>query len=121
MRSLWFGGGRDDDSKGNAILMIIGIALAILAPIAVRLVGMAISRKREYAADANGVKFVRSPTGLRNALIKIKEEQNVQDRTIKVNKAIAPLFLSNPIKNKVGNLLSSHPPIEKRISILEKM
>ena len=119
LRSLWFRG--DDDNKGNAILMVIGIALAILAPIAANLAGLAISRRREYAADASGVKFVRTPTGLRNALIKIKEEQNIQDRRIRVSKAVAPLFMSDPFKKKVSGLFQTHPPLEKRIEILERM
>jgi len=120
LRSLWFRGG-NDDSKGNAILMVIGIVLAILAPIAANLVGLAISRKREYAADASGVKFVRSPTGLKNALLKIKHEQNIPDRNIHVSKAVAPLFMSDPFKKKISGIFATHPPLEKRIEILERM
>ena len=117
LRSLWFSGrGREGRSKGNAILMLIGIALAILAPIAVMLVQLAISRKREFAADASSVKFIRTPTGLVNALKKIKTDNS----ELKVSKAIAPLFISNPFK-KISGLTSTHPPIEKRIEILERM
>ena len=123
LRSLWYGGMKgSDDNKGGAILMIIGIVLAILAPIFANLAGLAISRKREYTADATGVKFVRSPTGLKNALIKIKEEHTVETtKGRKVSKAIAPLFISDPFKNKIQNAFSTHPPLGKRIAILERM
>ncbi len=114
LRSLWFrGGGRND--KGNAIFMVIGIVLAILAPIAVSLVQLSISRKREFASDASAVKFTRYPSGLINALKKIRDEHPVQES--KINKAVAPLFFANPFKN----LGSTHPPIEKRIEVLERM
>ncbi len=121
LRSLWFRGGDRDDNKGNAILMIIGIILAVLAPIVVQLVQLAISRKREYAADASAVKFIRSPTGLIQALKKIKNERVPAEETRKISKAVAPLFISDPFKKKIENLASSHPSIEKRIEILEKM
>src|SRR3989338_1505563 len=114
LRSLFFSGDRGGDKK-NAIFIIIGIALAILAPIVVWLVQMSISRKREYGADATAVKFTRYPDGLINALEKIKNEHAPQEK--KVNKAVAPLFFSNPFKN----LGSTHPPIEKRIEILKRM
>lgn len=113
LRSLWFGGG-GDDNKGNAIFIIIGIALAILAPIVVQLVQLAVSRRREYIADANAVKFTRYPGGLIHALKKIKND-SVADK--KVPKAVAPMFFANPFRD----LASTHPPIEKRIEVLEMM
>ena len=114
LRSLWFkGGGRND--RSNAIFMLIGIVLAILAPIVVYLVQMSISRKREFSADASAVKFTRYPPGLIGALKKIKTEHAPSEK--KVSKAIAPLFFANPFKN----LARTHPPLEKRIEILEKM
>lgn len=115
LRSLWFSHGGGEGGKKNAIFIIIGIALAILAPIAVWLVQMSISRKREYSADATAVKFTRHPDGLIKALEKIKHEHTPAER--KVNKAIAPLFFSNPFKN----LASTHPPLEKRIEALKRM
>jgi len=121
LRSLWFRGGNNDDNKGNAILMVVGIVLAILAPIVVQLVQFAISRKREYAADASAVMFIRSPTGLTSALRKIKNEHVPIEDTKKVPKAVAPLFISDPFKKRLENLTSTHPPIEKRIEILERM
>ena len=117
LRSLWFKGDRDN-YKGGIILLVIGIILTIIAPIVVQLVQLAISRKREYTADASAVKFIRSPTGLIRALKKIKSEHSPPS---KVNKAVAPLFFGDPFKRNLDNLMSTHPPLEKRIAILEKM
>jgi len=97
------------------IFIIIGIVLAILAPLVVYLVQMSISRKREYSADATAVKFTRYPDGLIRALEKIKHEHAPAEK--KVSKAVAPLFFANPFKN----LASTHPPIEKRIEALKRM
>ena len=113
LRSLWFRGG--SDNRNQWIFILIGIVLAILAPIVVKLVQLAISRKREFAADASSVKFTRYPDGLIRALKKIKEDSAPPEK--KVSKAVAPLFFSNPFKN----LGSTHPPIEKRIEALERM
>jgi heat shock protein HtpX len=117
LRSLWF---RDSDrDRKNAIFLIIGIILAILAPIFVQLVQLAISRKREYMADASAVKFIRSPSGLIEALKKIKEEDIDIKKSKQINKAIAPLFISNPFKN--SDITSTHPSLEKRIEVLRRM
>jgi heat shock protein HtpX len=113
LRSLWFQSG-DRDNKGSVILLIIGIALAILAPIFVQLVQLAISRKREYTADATAVKFTRYPQGLIKALEKIRDEHTVEKR---IPKATAPMFFSNPFKN----LASTHPDINDRIKVLKSM
>jgi len=115
LRSLWFGGGRSSNDKGNAIYFIVAIALAILAPIVVFFVQMSISRKREFVADASAVKFTRYPRGLIGALKKIKQENKEPEK--KVSKVVAPLFISNPLKG----LGATHPPIEKRIAVLERM
>ena len=117
LRSLWFSGGSRGNKKGNAVIIIIGIALAILAPIVVSFVQLAISRKREYAADASSVKFTRSPTGLVKALKKIKSDSSV----LKISGAVAPLFMSDVKRRKSSDFFSTHPSIEKRIEILEKM
>jgi heat shock protein HtpX len=114
LRSMWFRSGGRDDSKAQLIFMLIGIALAIIAPIAVALVQASISRKREYAADASAVKFTRNPRGLIGALEKIKHEHSPEK---KVSKAMAPLFFSNPFRNAA----STHPPIDKRIEVLKSM
>jgi heat shock protein HtpX len=116
LRSLWFKSG-DSDNKAGWIFILIGVALAILAPIAVQLVQFSISRKHEYSADATAIKFTRYPKGLIGALKKIKQDYSYESREKKVSKAIAPLFFANPFKN----ITSTHPPIEKRISALEKM
>jgi len=114
LRSLWFGAGRNRNGKSQGIIMIIGIVLAILAPIIVALVQLAISRRREYAADSSAVKFMRTPTGLINALKKIKHNSEM-----KVSGAVAPLFLAKP--NKTKELFQTHPPLEKRIERLQRM
>lgn len=120
LRSLFWssmtGGRRSNNSNGNsqAILMIIGIVLAILAPIIVALVQLAISRKREYAADSSAVKFMRTPTGLMGALKKIQ-----YNTPMKVSGAVAPLFLTKPTKEK--EWFQTHPPLSKRIARLERM
>jgi heat shock protein HtpX len=123
LRSLWLSGGKGggDDKKGGAILLIIGIVFAILAPIAAQLVSLAISRKREFAADASGVKFTRYPPGLANALKKIKNEHLPEGEKKRYAKAMAPLFISDPFKKKVQGLFSTHPPIDERIRRLEAM
>jgi len=113
LRSLWFSGGKSKD-KGQAIFMVIGIILAILAPISVYFIQMSISRKREFSADASSVKFTRNPEALIKALEKIKKENQPEK---KLSKAVAPMFFANPFKN-IG---STHPPIEERIKALKRM
>jgi len=117
LRSLWFSGGGGRDNK-NAIFLIIGIVLAILAPIVVYLIQMAISRKREFTADASAVKFTRYPNGLIGALKKIKYDNAPPEK--RVSKAVAPLFLSNPFR-QFKNIGGTHPPLEERIKVLERM
>jgi heat shock protein HtpX len=117
LRSLWFGAGGRGNDKGKAIFILIGVVMAILAPIVVYIVQMAISRKREFVADSSSVKFTRYPSGLIRALEKIKREKPSNAEGKKVNKAIAPLFFANPF----GSLGSTHPPIDKRIEVLRKM
>lgn len=113
LRSLWFRSG-DNDNK-NGIFLVIGIVMAILAPIVVQLIQLAISRKREFSADATAVKFTRYPGGLIKALEKIKSD--VMQPEKRVSKAVAPLFFANPFKG----LSSTHPPLEKRIEVLKRM
>ena len=119
LRSLFLSsieGRRNSNSggKSGAIILIASIALAILAPIFVALVQLAISRRREYSADASAVKFIRSPTGLISALEKIKGNSEM-----KVPQAVSPLFLSKP--SRTSELFSTHPALEKRIAVLKKM
>jgi len=114
LRSLWFRGSSNRNNNAGAVFVVIGVALAILAPIVVYFVQLAISRKREFSADASAVKFTRYPPGLIGALKKIREE-NQPDK--KINKAVAPLFFANPFK-EIGR---THPDINKRIQVLERM
>ncbi len=118
-------GGRDNDNKGQAqmIMMIIALVLAILAPIAAILMKLAISRKREYLADADGALLTRFPQGLADALEKISSDSKGLD---KANKAMAHMYIINPLKGKkakgfVTKLFMTHPPIEERIKKLRSM
>lgn len=121
LRSLWFGAGGRRDGRAQMFILIIAIAAAILAPIFAQLVAFAISRKREFAADATGVKFTRYSPGLRKALVKIKNEHIHNKDKKRYSKAMAPLFISDPYKKKIQNLFSTHPPIDLRIKKLERM
>jgi heat shock protein HtpX len=116
LRSLFWRGltGGNSKDNDNAVLMIVGIALAILAPLFVIIVQLAISRKREFSADASAVKFTRTPTGLIGALSKIKNNSE-----LKVSGSISPLFLSKPSHAK--EFFQTHPPLEKRIARLERL
>jgi heat shock protein HtpX len=122
LRSMWWGArGRDRESKGGAgvIFLIIGLIFAILAPISAKLVQLAISRRREYLADASGVELTRYPKGLADALEKIKHENKGR---IKTSDAVAHMFISNPMKKfSASGLFSTHPPIDDRIKRLKRM
>jgi heat shock protein HtpX len=107
-------GGRDDDDGGGIIGLI---AMSILAPIAAMLIQMAISRSREYAADAAGASFAGSPYGLASALQKISSAS--RQIPMKAEPATAHMFIMNPLSGKsLMNLFSTHPPVEKRIEKL---
>lgn len=119
LRSLWFAS-RNRDNR-NIIFLIIGIALAILAPLIANLVQLAISRKREYMADAGAVQLTRDNSGLINALKKIGKYYETHHQTI-ANKPVSNMFFASPLTTKsLSNLFSTHPPIEERIKILECM
>lgn len=117
-----FFGGRDrdrGDGRAQAILMIVGIVLAILAPIAAVLIQLAISRKREFLADASGALLTRYPEGLASALEKISQYKAPMKMA---NKATAHLYISNPFgAKKIGRLFMTHPPVEERIRALRGM
>ena len=118
-RGMLFGGSRRDEDRGGGALVIIGILFAILAPIAVKLLQLALSRKREYLADATGALLTRHPAGLASALEKIGKDSN-QLKT--ASEATATLYIANPFKNvSAARLLSTHPPLEDRIAQLRKM
>ena len=119
-RASFFGGrNSDDNNEGGAIFAIIGLVLIIFAPIIAQLIQLAISRRREYLADASAVKLTRQPQGLIDALKKISEDTNKLETA---STATASLYINNPFKgNKVASLFSTHPPIEDRIAALTKM
>lgn len=109
----------DNDNQGNSIVAILGFVLIIFAPIIAQLIQLAISRRREYFADASAVKLTRQPQGLINALIKISQDDTVLDTA---STATASLYITNPFKgNKIASLFSTHPPIEDRIKTLQQM
>ncbi len=128
MRSLWFGGGRrrssNNDSGGGglqAIMMVLAVILAILAPIAARLVQLSVSRQREYLADATSVELTRNPAGLERALAAIAGDQEVLEVA---NRATQHLYIVNPIKKfeaRASSLFSTHPPIADRIDRLRQL
>ncbi len=118
--TLWGGGGRDRDDRQNPILIIVAVALIVLAPIVAMLLQLAISRKREFLADASGALLTRYPEGLANALRKIGGYQVPMRRA---NNATAHLYISNPFGPKaamsgIAKLFNTHPPIEERVKAL---
>ncbi len=122
LRSMfWKGlGGRDDRDRGQvgAIMMIIGIAMAILSPIAVILIQLAISRRREFLADTDGALLTRYPEGLASALQKISRDLTL----LKVaNKATNHLWIAAPSKSRIAGWFATHPPVEERIKRLREM
>jgi len=122
LRSLHFSGGNDrDKGKTQLLILILALLAAIIAPIASQLVSLAISRKREFGADATAVKFTRYSPGLKSALQKIKNESLSPEDKAKYSPALAPLFISDPFKKKIQGLFSTHPDINIRIKRLEQM
>ncbi|MFC1802218.1 M48 family metallopeptidase [Patescibacteria group bacterium] len=122
LRWSFFGGGGDDerDPRLQIIMTVVGIILAILAPIVASLIQLAISRKREFLADASGVLLTRYPDGLASALEKISSYPAQLKRA---NKATAHLYISNPFKGKaekgfITKLFLTHPPVEERLKAL---
>jgi heat shock protein HtpX len=112
---------RDGGGQAQMIAMIVALVFAILAPIMARLLYLAISRRREYLADATAVRLTRYPEGLASALEKISQSTEDMKR---INKVTAPMYIANPIKKKgqrLQNLTSTHPPIAERIKILRSI
>jgi heat shock protein HtpX len=116
--TFWSRGDRDKDNNG--IFMLIGIILALLAPIGAMLIQLAISRKREFLADATGALLTRYPEGLARALEKIQKDTTPMQIA---SDATAHLWISNPFKKLSGfhKLFMTHPPIEERIKVLREM
>jgi len=127
LRGMWFGGGRsrsrrDGGQDGSGIIAIVAVVLMILAPILAQLIYFAISRKREYLADASAATFTRYPEGLASALEKISR---APDKLGGATSATAPMYIINPLKrtkkHMAANATSTHPPIDERIRILRAM
>lgn len=123
LRSMFFSGGRGGGDKkgGQIIIVVIALVFAILAPILAQLLYFAISRKREYLADASAVRLTRYPEGLASALEKIS---NSDAELPYANKVTAPMYICNPMKKKgmkMSDLSSTHPPISERIRILRSI
>lgn len=125
LRSFWWGGGRRRNSEAGqlgAIMMIAALVLAILSPLAASLIQLAISRRREFLADASAAMLTRYPPGLAGALRKIGADQN-QLRS--ANKATESLYIANPLKAQraggMNALFNTHPPLADRIARLEAM
>jgi heat shock protein HtpX len=116
LRLTWFS---DDDRESNALFLVLGIVAAILAPLVASMIQLAISRQREYLADATGALTTRYPEGLASALEKISQNGSA----LKVqNSSTAHLFFASPLKgSSLANLFSTHPPIEDRIARLRSM
>jgi heat shock protein HtpX len=128
-RSFMWGGGRrrgrgkSGSGGGEGVLVLVGLALAVLSPFIATIIQLAVSRKREFLADASSAMLTRYPAGLASALRKISADTEPLEAA---NKATAHLYIVNPLKNLKGGgginrLFSTHPPIEERIAALEKM
>jgi heat shock protein HtpX len=123
-RSLWWGGmrSRDDDNRGGSILAIVGVIFIILSPLIAQLIQLAISRKREFLADASGALLTRYPEGLASALQKISQAGQPMATA---NNATAHMYIANPFGPKafsgLSRLFMTHPPVEERIKALMGM
>lgn len=118
-------GNKDEKNQLQAIVLLLGIIFAILSPIIAQLIKLAVSRRREFLADAGGVSITRQPDGLIKALRKIAEDKEPLEVA---NKATAHLYIENPFKQKpkgavswFSNLFNTHPPVEERIKALQEM
>lgn len=118
IQMFFFGGRSNNNNNGNPIILIVGIILIVLAPIIAAMIQMAVSRQREYLADASGSMTTRDPEGLASALEKLAQYGRPMRHQ---NAAAAHLFISNPLKKGfVSGLFSTHPPLEARIERLRK-
>ncbi|HLC88304.1 MAG TPA: M48 family metallopeptidase [Patescibacteria group bacterium] len=123
MRSMFFGRGNSDRNNNSGPMMALGIVAAILAPIVASMIQLAVSRRREFLADASGVLLTRYPEGLANALRKISSDREPLEVA---NRGTAHMYIINPLKGSqaldgFAKLFSTHPPIEERIKALREM
>jgi heat shock protein HtpX len=122
--SFFFGGIAEGRGRNGGIILIIALAIGFLAPLFAMLLRLAISRRREYMADANGSRLIRDPQSLASALIKIRDySNNPQARPVMhANDITASIYFANPLSAKnISNIFSTHPPIQDRIDKLEHM
>lgn len=121
-RSLWFGGNRDSEDRNGGLIVLLGVFLSILSPLIATIIQLAISRQREFMADASGALLTRYPEGLASALQKIS---SYDQPLIHANNATAHLYISNPFGAGAGKgmvkLFMTHPPVEERIQALRNM
>lgn len=118
-RSTFFRRDDNNNRNNNGILTLIGFILIIFSPLIAQIIQLAISRRREYFADASAIKLTRQPQGLIDALTKISSDDSILETA---STATASLYISNPFKgNKLTNMFSTHPPIEDRIKVLQEM
>lgn len=120
LRSIFYGNFRDRNNRAGAFVIILGLILAILTPIIVQLIRLAVSRQREFLADSSGASLTRYPLGLANALRKIRDDK--EPLIEGANRAVASLFIENPLRQfraKTSNLWNTHPNINERITRLE--
>jgi heat shock protein HtpX len=125
LRNMWFSGrsrrSRDRDRGGagiEVVILLVGLILAIIAPIVTRLVQLAVSRRREFLADASGAEMTRYPEGLASALEKIN---SLNSGKMDVDEAVSHLFISDPVHSPLDHIYSTHPPLEERIKRLREM
>ncbi len=123
-RISWRGRGDNEDNKSGAIFLIVGFILALISPFIAQIIQLAISRRREFLADASSVKLTRQPSGLISALKKLGADREPLEAA---NKATAHLYITNPLKNRsdaigmFAGLFNTHPPLADRIKALESM
>lgn len=119
LRIMWFGGSDNDDTPSNSVFLIAGIVAALLSPFVAMMIQFAVSRQREYLADATGVQTTRYPEGLARALEKL---EGVSTSVRRQNSSTAHLYFANPLKKKsIAALFSTHPPLEDRVERLRHM
>ena len=119
IRMTFFRGGDREGGRLGLILLVVGIVLAILAPIIAMIIQMAISRKREFLADADGALLTRYPDGLANALLKIEQENRP---VAAATSSTAHMYISNPLRpGFLSGLFSTHPPIAERVAALKNI
>lgn len=119
LRLAWFGGGNRNNNGGNPIILVFGLVAMVIAPLLASMVQLAVSRQREYLADATGAMTTRHPDALASALLKLQAHGRPMRRQ---NSSMAHLWIADPLKpGAVARLFATHPPIEERVARLRKI